>query len=87
MKKLFCSLCIVVVFPGLSYAAQPKQLCNNVQVKQPYYLTVTGWKKCVVTKKVADYQIWCLPAKKPANCSQTAWTDLVKNSDMLRCSK
>ncbi|MCF6764870.1 hypothetical protein L3V82_03720 [Thiotrichales bacterium 19S3-7] len=67
MKKLIMmSLTIGVIFFNPLFATLP-----------PNYLSVDGFKDCLGTKSMGTWQSYCLPNKKPQNCLETSWNQLI----------
>uniref|UniRef100_A0A914NWX6 Candidate secreted effector n=1 Tax=Meloidogyne incognita TaxID=6306 RepID=A0A914NWX6_MELIC len=55
---------------------------RNRRALPPFYLSVEGFEKCLESKETnEDYEVWCFPEKKPANCDPKSWKQLKENQD------
>lgn len=54
----------------------------------PHYLEVKGFKHCLKSKNMGSWKAWCMPARKPAGCSNASWHELYlesKSGGMQHC--
>ena len=93
-----CALLLAAV-AGPALAAQsasdpsPPQgppMTGGAQTLPPKYLSVPDFKSCLSTDDRGSYQSWCLPRRKPGQCSQDSWASLkaLKGADALpKCAR
>ncbi|CAK5109376.1 unnamed protein product [Meloidogyne enterolobii] len=50
---------------------------GNIRALPPFYLRVTGFKKCLESKEInGDHEVWCFPEDIPAGCDPNSWAQL-----------
>ncbi len=59
----------------------------EVRAGPPEYLSVTDFDQCLQSQKAptGTHSTWCMPASKPASCSDDSWADLQDKFDGDAC--
>lgn len=56
-------------------------------VRAPAYLSIKDFDRCLATRKIETYQVWCLPEAQPAECPAESWLQLTSLPPGDRVSK
>lgn len=80
MKQLVGLVLCVATSVALVGCNKPKSqgqdYVGGASLTPPHYLEVKGFKSCLRSKSMGSWDAWCLPARKPANCSHASWHEL-----------
>jgi len=53
----------------------------------PAYLSVEGWKNCLMPRKNGAAITYCIPLAKTGNCTAKAWQDLQTKFKGDKCAR
>ena len=63
------------------------QTVEGKDTTTPAYLSVDGWKNCLMPRKAGTAIIFCMPLAKAGNCTLKSWQELQTKFKGDKCNR